>query len=161
MRARARASGAPKGARRLAAAPLALLQIRRGAGRPGWDTPNARAHAERSSAPARLRLCPMSSATGQVVFLGALAGMAVGLVIAGVMSLDVIKETDIVANNMVKPAAPPPPSPPNLRRLEELDRVKQNLFAFSPEEEKRVLREVQQSMTSARAAAAAATKSGA
>lgn len=97
----------------------------------------------------------MSSATGQVVFLGALAGMAVGLVIAGVMSLDVIKETDIVANNMVKPAAPPPPSPPTLRRLDELDRDKQKLFAFSPEEEKRVLRQVQQSMTSVRTAAAA------
>lgn len=95
----------------------------------------------------------MSSVTGQVVFLGAMAGMAVGLVIAGVMSLDVIKETDIVASNLVKPAAPPPPpSPPVLRRLDEAP--KQNLFAFSPEEEKRVLREVQQSMTSARMAAA-------
>ena len=93
------------------------------------------------------------SVTGQVVFLAAMAGMAVGLVIAGVMSLDAIKETDIVANNMVKPAAPPPPSPPALRRLDEAP--KQNLFAFSPEEEKRVLREVQQSMTSARVAAAA------
>lgn len=96
----------------------------------------------------------MSSAAGQVVFLGALAGMAIGLVVAGVMSLDVIKETDVVANNMVRPAAPPsPPSPPNLRRLDETP--KQTLFAFSAEEEKRVLREVQQSMTSARAAAAA------
>ena len=97
----------------------------------------------------------MSGVTGQVVFLGSMAGMAVGLVVAGVMSLDVIKETDIVANNMVKPAAPsPPPSPRNLLRLDEAP--KQTLFAFSPEEEKRVLREVQQSMTSARAAAAAA-----
>lgn len=104
----------------------------------------------------------MSSVTGQVVFLGALAGMAVGLVIAGVMSLDVIKETDVVANNMVKPAAPPsPPMPPTLRRLDELDHDKQKLFAFSPEEEKRVLRQVQQSLTSARTAAAAATKGGA
>ena len=94
----------------------------------------------------------MSSAAGQVVFLGALAGMAIGLVVAGVMSLDVIKETDVVANNMVRPAAPPPPSPPNMRRLDETP--KQTLFAFSAEEEKRVLREVQQSMTSARAAAA-------
>ena len=100
---------------------------------------------------------------GTVIFLTAITGMTIGLVIAGIMSMDIIKERDNDANNMVKPAAPPPPSPmapPAARRLlEESVAPNQKLFSFTPDEEKPVLREVQQSMTShARAAAAAAAK---
>tara|TARA_B100001741_G_C16335455_1_gene497017 strand:- start:318 stop:635 length:318 start_codon:yes stop_codon:yes gene_type:complete len=101
---------------------------------------------------------------GTVIFLTAITGMTIGLVIAGVMSMDIIKERDNDANNMVKPAAPPPPSPMappggSRRLFEESVAPNQKLFSFTPDEEKRVLREVQQSMTShARAAAAAAAK---
>ena len=102
----------------------------------------------------------MSSAAGQVVFLVAVVGIAIGLVSATVMTLDVVKESDLKADSMTKPAAPPPPAPPpagGSRKLQELEgAAKQNLFAFSPEEEKRVLREVQQSMTSARVTPTAA-----
>ena len=102
---------------------------------------------------------------GTVIFLTAVTGMTIGLVIAGVMSMDIIKERDNDANNMVKPAAPPPPSPiapPAARRLrEDAPEAGHQLFSFTPEEEKRVLRQVQQSMTTpSRASASAAAAAG-
>ena len=95
---------------------------------------------------------------GQVVFLIGVAGIAIGLVSATVMTLDAVKEADQKADGLLKPAPPPSPAPPAAvaRKLQEqsvrAEVPKQNLFAFSPDEEKRVLRAVQQSMTRARAA---------
>ena len=95
---------------------------------------------------------------GQVVFLIGVVGIAIGLVSATVMTLDAVKEADQKADDILKPAPPPSPapSPPVARKLQEqfvrAEVPKQNLFAFSADEEKRVLRAVQQSMTRARAA---------
>ena len=95
---------------------------------------------------------------GQVVFLIGVVGIAIGLVSATVMTLDAVKEADQKADDILKPAPPPSPapSPPVARKLQEqfvrAEVPKQNLFDFSPDEEKRVLRAVQQSMTRARAA---------
>ena len=97
---------------------------------------------------------------GQVVFLIGVVGIAIGLVSATVMTLDAVKEADQKADGLLKPAPPPSPAPAPpaaaARKLQEqfvrAEVPKQNLFAFSPDEEKRVLRAVQQSMTRARAA---------
>lgn len=95
---------------------------------------------------------------GQIIFLVGGAGILVGFLSATVMSLDVMRETDTRANSMVSPSAPPsppmsplpaPPSPPSDpagRRLLDQPVGNGKLFSFSDEEEKRVLRQVRESM---------------
>ena len=102
------------------------------------------------------------SSTGTVLFAVGGIGILTGFVIAGVWSLDQLRDTDTRANQMISPSmppsppmsppspfappSPPPPSPPPpsapARRLLEDGTV----FKFTPEEEKKIMRDVRSSL---------------
>ena len=104
------------------------------------------------------------SSTGTVLFAVGGVGILTGFVIAGIWSLDQLRDTDTRANQMISPSMPPsppmgpppplfppsplnPPPPPSApppagRRLLEEGTV----FKFTPEEEKKIMRDVRSSL---------------
>ena len=99
------------------------------------------------------------SSTGTALFALGGIGILTGFVIAGVWSLDQLRDTDTRANQMISPSMPPsppmgpppptyppspfaPPSAPATRRL--LD--EKTVFKFTSEEEKKIMRDVRSSL---------------
>jgi len=101
------------------------------------------------------------SSTGTALFALGGIGILTGFVIAGIWSLDQLRDTDTRANQMISPSmppsppmgppppsyppsplAPPPPSPPAGRRLLE----EKTVFKFTAEEEKKIMRDVRSSL---------------
>tara|TARA_B110000444_G_scaffold258266_1_gene298727 strand:+ start:612 stop:932 length:321 start_codon:yes stop_codon:yes gene_type:complete len=98
--------------------------------------------------------------TGKIVFGVAGIGIGTGFLLAGLWSLDQLRETDSRANRMISPSmpplpptappspalpplpTPPPPSPPARRRLSGDGSV----FKFTQEEENKIIGEVRNSI---------------
>jgi len=105
------------------------------------------------------------SSTGTVLFAVGSIGILTGFVIAGIWSLDQLRDTDTRANQMISPSMPPappmgppppmfppspfsppspmpPPSAPPARRLLE----EKSVFKFTADEEKKIMRDVRSSL---------------
>ena len=95
------------------------------------------------------------TSTGTALFALGSIGILTGFVIAGIWSLDQLRDTDTRANQMISPSMPPappvsPPSPfappsappPTSRRLLN----EKTVFKFKPEEEKKIMRDVRSSL---------------